>query len=121
RGARAEPGRPRCPVGAATRHHAAEAARGFLRHRAPRPGAHLSPRRGRQHVSLPRPQAEAPRLYARAGVLGVWIVNRRADAVEVFRRVSTTGYREQDTRRRGQPLAPSAFPDLLLSVDDILG
>jgi Uma2 family endonuclease len=60
-------------------------------------------------------------LYARAGVPEVWIVNRPADAVEVFRGPSGKGYREQDTLRRGQHLAPSAFPDLQLSVDDILG
>jgi Uma2 family endonuclease len=60
-------------------------------------------------------------LYARAGVPEVWIVNRQADAVEVFRASSSGAYREQDMRRRGQHVAPSAFPDLRLSVDDVLG
>ncbi len=60
-------------------------------------------------------------LYARAGVPDVWIVNRQADAVEVFRGPSSKGYREQDQLRCGQHLSPSAFPDLRLSVDDILG
>ena len=60
-------------------------------------------------------------LYARRGVSEVWIVNRRADAIEVFRDPSPKGYREQFRRIRGEELAPAAFPDLRLSVDDILG
>ena len=60
-------------------------------------------------------------LYARTGVLEVWIVNRKADAVEVFRNPSREGYREQISRGRGEDVAPAAFPDLRLSVDDILG
>ena len=60
-------------------------------------------------------------LYARTGVLEVWIVNRRADAVDVFRGPTHQGYREQFRRGRGDDVSPSAFPDLRLSVDDILG
>jgi Uma2 family endonuclease len=60
-------------------------------------------------------------LYARAGVPEVWIVNRQADAVEVFRGPSGSGYQEHEISRRGQYLSPSAFPDLRLSVDDVLG
>ena len=60
-------------------------------------------------------------LYARAGVLEVWIVNRRADAVEVFRGPTAEGYREHLIRGRGDDVAPAAFPDLRLSVDEILG
>ena len=51
----------------------------------------------------------------------VWIVNRDADAVEVYRSPSREGYREQDRRRRGEEVAPAAFPDIRLSVGDILG
>ena len=60
-------------------------------------------------------------LYARTGVPEVWIVNRRADAVDVFREPSSDGYRDQFRRGRGEHVAPSAFPDLWLSVDEILG
>lgn len=60
-------------------------------------------------------------LYARAGVPEVWIISRPADAIEVFREPSKQGYREHRTFRRGEHLAPAAFPDLELSVDDILG
>lgn len=60
-------------------------------------------------------------LYARTGVLEVWIVNRRADAVEVFRGPTPDGYREHTIRGRGDHVAPAAFPDLRLSVDELLG
>lgn len=60
-------------------------------------------------------------LYARTGVSAVWIVNHRADAVDVFRDPSPQGYRQQLRRGRGDDVSPSAFPDLRLSVDDILG
>jgi len=60
-------------------------------------------------------------LYARTGVPEVWIVNRRADAVDVFREPSSDGYRDRFRRGRGEHVAPSAFPDLRLSVDELLG
>src|SRR5712691_5567382 len=60
-------------------------------------------------------------LYARTGVVEVWIVNRRADAVDVFRDPSPDGYRDQLRRGRGEHVASSAFPDLRLSVDELLG
>lgn len=60
-------------------------------------------------------------LYARAGVPEAWIVNREAEAIDVFRVPSPAGYRDHRHRRRGEDLVPSAFPDLVLSVADILG
>jgi Uma2 family endonuclease len=45
---------------------------------------------------------------------------RRA-AMEVCRQPSPEGYREVRRLRRGQRLAPLAFPDVLVSVDDLLG
>ena len=60
-------------------------------------------------------------LYAKRGVSEVWIVNRRADAIEAFREPSRRGYRQQLRRVRGEEIAPAAFPDLRLSVDDVLG
>jgi len=60
-------------------------------------------------------------LYARTGVTEVWIVNRRADAVDVFRGPTADGYREHSIRGRGDYVAPAAFPNLRLSVDELLG
>jgi Uma2 family endonuclease len=72
-------------------------------------------------TSLERDRGRKLPLYARTGVPEVWIVNRQADAVEVFRGPSRGGYRERLVVARGQTLAPIAFPDLALRVDDILG
>ena len=60
-------------------------------------------------------------LYARTGILEVWIVNRRDDAVDVFRDPTADGYRDHSVRGRGDHVAPAAFPDLRLSVDELLG
>ena len=60
-------------------------------------------------------------LYARTGVVEVWIVNRRADAIDLFREPSAAGYAVHQRRRRGDDIAPAAFPDIRLSVDRILG
>jgi Uma2 family endonuclease len=73
------------------------------------------------NTSLPHDRRRKLPLYARTGVAEVWIVNRRADAVDIFRDPSPAGYRDQLRRGRGEHVAPSAFPDLRLSVDDILG
>ena len=60
-------------------------------------------------------------LYARTGVSELWIVNRRADAIDVFREPSMNGYGIHLRRRRGDDVAPAAFPDVRLAVDDVLG
>ncbi len=73
------------------------------------------------HTSLAHDRQRKLPLYAKRGVSEVWIVNRRADAIEVFRDPSARGYREQFKRVRGEEIAPAAFPDLRLSVDDVLG
>ena len=73
------------------------------------------------HTSLAHDRRRKLPLYARTGVCEVWIVNRRADAVDVFCGPSPQGYRDQFRRERGEYVAPSAFPDLRLSVDDVLG
>lgn len=73
------------------------------------------------HTSLAHDRRRKLPLYARTGVLEVWIVNRRADAVDVFRDPTPDGYREHVVRGRGDHVAPAAFPDLRLSVDEILG
>ena len=73
------------------------------------------------HTSLAHDRRRKLPLYAKRGVSEVWIVNRRADAIEVFRDPSARGYREQLKRVRGEEIAPVAFPDLRLSVGDVLG
>jgi Uma2 family endonuclease len=64
-------------------------------------------------VKLPR--------YAAAAIPEVWIVDVDASVVEVHRRPLATGYGDVRTARRGDRVAPEAFPDVILSVDEILG
>ena len=59
-------------------------------------------------------------LYAREGVPEAWIADLRAKRLLVYRDPSPTGYRISLTFGRGDRLAPSALPDLVLAVDEIL-
>jgi len=60
-------------------------------------------------------------LYARAGVAEAWLLDLTTEHVEVFREPSGGHYREIIRLERGAGLAPHAFPDLALVVDDLLG
>jgi len=51
----------------------------------------------------------------------VWIVDLIGDAVEVYRRPGLDGYAEMTRVERGGTVSPLAFPDLALTVDEILG
>lgn len=59
-------------------------------------------------------------LYARAGIAEAWVIDLPAARVEVYREPGPRGYRDVRSLSRGQRLAPAAFPDLDLAVDDIL-
>ena len=60
-------------------------------------------------------------LYARAGVREAWLVDLVRDEVEVHREPGPGGFRHVEQRGRGTLLQPSAFPDLSLSIDELLG
>jgi Uma2 family endonuclease len=60
-------------------------------------------------------------LYARAGVEEAWLLDRSGDRVEVHRGPTAQGYRDVTTFVRGQRLAPLAFPDVVVTVEDLLG
>jgi Uma2 family endonuclease len=60
-------------------------------------------------------------LYARAGIPEVWIVDLRHEVLYVHRDPSEATYRVTMPARRGQSLAPLAFPDCGLAVADLLG
>ena len=64
-------------------------------------------------------RVKAP-LYARHGVTETWIVDVNAEVVDVHRHPSPEGYRTVERRGRGDVLAPSAFPDVTVGVDEIL-
>jgi Uma2 family endonuclease len=59
-------------------------------------------------------------LYARAGIPEVWLMDLSGDCIEVFQEPSPQGYQEIQRVRRGDRLAPRAFPDLDLAVHDLL-
>ena len=59
-------------------------------------------------------------LYARAGVPEVWIVDLTHDVVEVFRQPSPSGYVSTQRIERGGTIAPAAFPDVVVTVAEIL-
>ncbi len=60
-------------------------------------------------------------LYARGGVPEVWLVDLGGEGIEIYRSPGPQGYQEVRRVRRGEHLAPGAFPDLDLAVAEILG
>jgi Uma2 family endonuclease len=65
-------------------------------------------------------QTKAP-LYARHGIPEYWIVNLAQETVEVYTQPAGGRYAQRVVRRRGEQVAPTEFPDLLISVDEIFG
>ncbi len=60
-------------------------------------------------------------LYALNGISEMWLVNLQEDVVEVHRKPEGGVYLEMTRLRRGDKISPSAFPDVVLEVVDILG
>lgn len=58
--------------------------------------------------------------YAAAGVREYWIVNLKQDVVEIYRSPKGQDYLQQSIAKAGDNVAPQAFPDLKLAVDDII-
>jgi len=59
-------------------------------------------------------------LYARSGIPEVWRVDLEEEVVEVYQAPSLQGYQRVARFGRGDRLAPRAFPELVLMVDEIL-
>lgn len=60
-------------------------------------------------------------LYARAGVVEVWLVDLTTERIETLREPSGGHYRNIARLERGAALSPPAFPTLTPVVDDLLG
>ncbi len=60
-------------------------------------------------------------LYARHGILEVWLVGLESEVIEVYRGPGAQGYQNVSQSVRGRRLSPEFFPGLELAVDDILG
>jgi len=59
------------------------------------------------------------RLYASAGVPEYWIVSVEGEWIEVCRSPAGERYRERSRAARGEVLAPVAFADVRISVEDV--
>lgn len=60
-------------------------------------------------------------LYAASGIPEAWIANLEEETVIVYRQPSPDGYQEMRTFSRGETVSPAAFPELNVSVEEILG
>ena len=56
------------------------------------------------------------RIYARAGIPEYWIVDSKAQSVEMHWSPTADGYSEQRTAARGDRIAPRALPDAAIEV-----
>jgi Uma2 family endonuclease len=61
------------------------------------------------------------RMYAQHGILDLWVLDIRGERLVVHREPSPEGYGAIVELRRGDTIAPLAFPDTLLTLDEILG
>lgn len=60
-------------------------------------------------------------LYARAGVVEVWLVALNWQVVEVYRLPGENGYGEKRTMGRGDAISPLHLPEAVLRVEEIIG
>jgi Uma2 family endonuclease len=60
-------------------------------------------------------------LYARAGIPEVWLANLLKDSVELFSQPLNDEYRDLREAKRGELLTSARIPDIIVSVDEILG
>ncbi len=65
-----------------------------------------------RNVKLPR--------YAQAGIPEVWISNLQDDRIEAYTEPTPKGYLSMRIYNRGDTISPTAFPDIQISVNDII-
>ncbi|MBA2447559.1 MAG: Uma2 family endonuclease [Chloroflexi bacterium] len=61
------------------------------------------------------------RVYARHGIAELWVLNLRTERLFVYRDATPRGYATSRILARGESISPLAFPEILLTVDEILG
>ena len=61
------------------------------------------------------------RLYARHGIPELWVLNLRAERLFVHRDPTPRGYATSRILGRGESISALAFPEIVLTVDEILG
>jgi Uma2 family endonuclease len=72
-------------------------------------------------TSLPYDRGVKLRLYARAGIREVWLVDLVRNQVEVHREPAQEGYQRSEIHGPGDPLVPVALPELSLLPAELLG
>lgn len=60
-------------------------------------------------------------LYARAGVVEVWLVNLEVGRVEICRDATPRGYQAVRSPGPDEVFSPLAFPDLPVTLSDLIG
>ena len=60
-------------------------------------------------------------MYARHGIVELWVVDIPHDRLVVHRDPTRGGYASIRTLARGETISPLAFPDVAFTVDEILG
>jgi Uma2 family endonuclease len=60
-------------------------------------------------------------LYARFGILETWLVDLEQGLIDMYRAPAPGGYQQVRTLGQGERLSPQAFPELILTVDELLG
>jgi Uma2 family endonuclease len=71
--------------------------------------------------SLARDRKEKIPLYAKAGISESWLVDLNSGTLFVYRRPSPEGYQDVHAYRRGESVAPEAFPEIQFAISDIFG
>jgi Uma2 family endonuclease len=71
-------------------------------------------------ATLPTDRGEKLAAYAQSGVPEYWIVNLVDSVLEVYAEPDGAAYRERSVARAGERVAPRAFPDDAIAVDEIL-
>jgi Uma2 family endonuclease len=73
------------------------------------------------HSSLPTDRGEKLAAYARSGVPEYWIVNIVDEVVEQHADPAGSLFRSHRIFRRGERIAPNAFPADAIAIEEILG
>jgi Uma2 family endonuclease len=60
-------------------------------------------------------------VYAEEGIIEVWLVNLDEQCVEVYRSPYLNSYTDVQIFHRGQDLSIQSFPDIRITVDEVLG
>jgi len=73
------------------------------------------------YTSLQFDRGVKRRIYGAGRVPEYWIVDVQAGAIEVYRGPHDLGYTSPAVFRRGQSVSFAAFPDVVFTVDELLG